>query len=251
MRNRISTVVCIAFLCIAFALTGCTRSTVWQEALTAAAAANKYAILSITDGTNAASRAMQESLRESVKKSSAPFTIVEVDATTDKSALLKFLNVKELRKVPMAMVIAPNGAKTGLFTEAITPEALQSAVVCAQEANIVLSLQKGEIAFVCLHKGKSSELEKAKAQLQPIGANYAGSIAVYYVDTEDQRSASLVGKLPPLTSNPTVHAISPSGAISASLGGPQITLANLMKAAQSCSSGCGPKGCGTQKPPQK
>ena len=40
-------------------------------------------------------------------------------------------------------------------------------------------MQKKEIVLLCLHKGATSELDKAKPELQIIGKNYAGKVAVH------------------------------------------------------------------------
>jgi hypothetical protein len=230
-------VLVVCLLCSVLFMVGCSQKTAWQEELKTAGRESKYALLFIADGKSAESKAMLANLQESTQSSRGRFKIVEVNVRKEKVTLTKFLN-GDLKKTPITLVIAPNGAITGALDGKITNEGLNGLMVSPKEADLLLSMQNNEVVLLCLHKGVTGELEAVKSELRSIGTNYAGKVSVFYADVTDQQEAALVRKLPAVNSKLAVLAIAPSGNIAATLEGPQINKENLLKAAQSCSSGC-------------
>ena len=231
-------VLIVCLLCTVLFMVGCSQKPGWQEELKTAGRESKYALLFITDEKSDGSKAMQANLQESIRNSPTQFGIIKVNAQTEKYSLMKFLKIGALNKVPLTLVIAPNGAITGSFAGKVTPDALQAFVVPAKEADILLSMQRNEVVLLCLHKGVTGELDTVKSELRAIGANYAGKVSVFYADITDQREAHLARRLPASNAKLAVLAIAPSGNINATLEGQQINRQNLLKAVQSCGSGC-------------
>jgi len=146
----------------------------------------------------------------------------------------------------VVLVVAPNAAITGIFGTDINQEQAEQSLVSSVEADLIRSVQKGNVVFLCLHNGKSSNLEKVKAELGAIETLFKGAGVALYLNTKDTSVSPFIKKLPSFaTDSTTVFTVVPPGRIISRFEGQQVTRANLLAAFQSaCGSGCGPGGCG-------
>ena len=121
----------------------------------------------------------------------------------------------------------------------------EQSLVSTAEADLVLSLQKGQVVFLCLYKGQSDELEKVKMELGAIEKLFNGIGVTRYLNINETSEKSFIKKLPPFESDlTTVFTVVPPGRIISKFEGNQIDRRNLIVAFQSaCGAGCG-SGCG-------
>ena len=121
----------------------------------------------------------------------------------------------------------------------------EQSLVSAAEADLILTLQKGCVVFLCLYKNQSDELEKVKTELGAIEKLFKGVVVIRYLDTNDTSASPFVKKLPSFNSDlTTVFTVVPPGRIISRFEGSQINRRNLLAAFQAaCGSGCSPSGC--------
>lgn len=243
--KRTSFIIFILFSLFTMLVSGCGKQVSWQGEISSVSKENKYVLLYIDDGSSKESTAIRDSLKENVSNMPKQFRFIEVNYNKEKDSLLKFLKASGISKFPLALLIAPNGAITGSFTQKCNSDELKASVVTKRESEILLSLQNGNIAILCIHKGQTEDLNRVKSELKVIETNFKGLAVVHYLDTEDKNDMPFIKKLPEASANITVFTAVPPGSITAKLEGDQINNGNLLQVIQSsCSSGsCGSGGC--------
>ena len=114
-----------------------------------------------------------------------------------------------------------------------------------KESEVTFNLKLGSAVFLCFHDSTEANLDKIKADIGSVAANFKGAIAAVYVSGNDKKEDSLRGKFKVQPNETAVFVIMPSGKSVAKLTGADITKANLMKPLVSTSSsgGCG---CGSR-----
>ena len=113
-----------------------------------------------------------------------------------------------------------------------------------KESEVTFNLKLGSAVFLCFHDSAEANLDKIKADIGSVAANFKGAIAAVYVSGNDKKEDSLRGKFKVLPNETAVFIIMPSGKSVAKLTGTDITKANLMKPLVSSGGGCG-SGCGS------
>ena len=109
-----------------------------------------------------------------------------------------------------------------------------------KESEVVFNLKLGSAVFLCFHDSAEANLDKIKADIGSVAANFKGSIAAVYVSGNDKKEDSLRGKFKVQPNETAVFVIMPSGNTVAKIAGADITKANLMKPlVSSCGSGGG------------
>ena len=224
-------------------LSGCGKQIAWQSEISNISKENKYVLLYIDDGSSKESVAIRDNLKENANNMPEQFQFVEINYDKEKDALLKYLNTTSISKFPLALSIAPNGAITGSFDKKCTKDELKATVVEKKESEILLCLQKGKVALLCIHKGQTEEFNKVTSELKAIETNFNGVVVAQYLDTENKSDMSFIKKLPEPTANITVFITVPGSGIRAKLEDDQINNKNLLQSIQSSCS-CGPGGCG-------
>ena len=109
-----------------------------------------------------------------------------------------------------------------------------------KESEVAFNLKLGLAVFLCFHDSAEANLDKIKADIGSVAANFKGAIAAVYVSGNDKKEDSLRGKFKVQPNETAVFIIMPSGKSVAKLAGADITKANLMKPlVSSCGSGGG------------
>ena len=98
-----------------------------------------------------------------------------------------------------------------------------------KESEVVFNLKLGSAVFLCFHDSAEANLDKIKADIGSVAANFKGSIAAVYVSGNDKKEDSLRGKFKVQPNETAVFVIMPSGKAVAKLVGADITKSNLMK----------------------
>lgn len=106
----------------------------------------------------------------------------------------------------------------------------QTASETPKEKEVMVNLQIGSAVFLCFHGAKEPKLDKIKAEIGAVAANFKGAIEAVYVRGDDIKEDSLREKLDVLSNETAVFFIIPSGQAVAKLAGSDITKENLMKA---------------------
>jgi len=130
-----------------------------------------------------------------------------------------------------------SGFTAGAQTDTETPK----------ESEVIFNLQLGAVVFLCFHDAKEPNLDKIKADIGSVLANFKGSVWAVYVSGDDKKEDRLREKFKVLSNETVVFIIVPPGRAVAKLAGADITKANLMRTLISscgsggCGSGCGPR----------
>lgn len=216
----------------------------WQDKLNKCSEEQKFAFLFADKGKTSEGQVIREMLQKVADRHPGKVIIAKVDFSKEKTSLERYFKIK-LKESPVVFVIAPNGAVTGIFDKRINEQMAEQSLVSAAEADLLLSLQKGQVVFLCLYKNQSDELEKVKTELGVIEKLFKGVGVARYLSTSDEAVSSFVKKLPSFNSDlTTVFTVVPPGRIISRFEGSQISRRNLLAAFQSaCGSGCSPSGC--------
>lgn len=236
----------LTFCFVLFCLTSCQNNPVtpWQEELIASQQDNKYTIILVDDGKSGLGKSAGEILDQFVLEHSDQVNVIKIDYEKEKDAILSHFKMKGFKELPATLIVAPNGALTGVFGQKIDKVSIENSLLSPKEADLVLSMQKGQAVFLCLYDNKSNSLDSVKTELSAIEKYFQGMASVMYIDISNDKEASLVKKLPNF--NPiTVLAIIPPGQIISKFEGAQIKQQNMLQAFLSAcgSGGCGPSGC--------
>jgi len=246
VRNK-NIIVYTLFVCfLLFCWTGCQNNPVtpWQEELSASQQNNKYTIIFVDNGKSDLGKPAEEILDQFVLEHSDQVNVIKIDYEKEKDTVLGRFKMEEFKELPAAMVVAPNGALTGVFSQKIDMVALNKALVYSTEADLILSIQNGLAVFLCLYEDESDDLDEVKTELNAIDTYFKGMATVMYVDINNDRETPFLEKLPEF--NPiTVLTVVPPGQIVSQFESTQITMQNMLQALLSAcgSGGCGPSGC--------
>ena len=115
-----------------------------------------------------------------------------------------------------------------------------------KESEVTFNLKLGSAVFLCFHDPAEANLDKIKADIGSVAANFKGSIAAVYVSGNDKKEDSLRGKFKVQPNETAVFVIMPSGNTVAKLAGADITKANLMKPLVSSCGSDGGSCCGSR-----
>ena len=117
--------------------------------------------------------------------------------------------------MPMAVVIAPNGAVTGLFPRTITSEQIASALVPPTMMACMKELQNKKLVFVCLTRTDRVEVPQGVADVQHL-EQFKDRIAVVGMRLDDPAEARFYEQMklsPSDVDGPYAVLIAPPGAM--------------------------------------
>ena len=98
-----------------------------------------------------------------------------------------------------------------------------------KESEIIGYLRQGLAVFLCFHNPAEPNLDKIKADIELVVANFKGAIEDVYVSGDDKKEDKLRENFKVSPKDTAVFIIFPSGAAVAKLEGADITKENLMK----------------------
>ena len=111
-----------------------------------------------------------------------------------------------------------SGFTAGAQTDTETPK----------ESEVIFNLQLGAVVFLCFHDAKEPNLDKIKADIGSVLANFKGSVWAVYVSGDDKKEDRLREKFKILPNETAVYIITPPGRPVAKLAAADITKTNLI-----------------------
>lgn len=121
-----------------------------SQVLQQAAAEQKYAVIMFYKEDSQAARGMAQTLKGlSAKRSEqSVLTLVHINNPAEQDVVKRF----DVGRAPMplAMVVAPNGAITGILAQKVTPETFDASFVTPTMMRAMKSLQEGKLVLVCV-----------------------------------------------------------------------------------------------------
>jgi hypothetical protein len=217
------------------------------EAISLAAADNKYLFAFFWNGDNNQTVAMKKVFEDATAKVAdrAMTVSVRVSDPAERGIVKKY----DLERAPMPLVlaIAPNGAITGGFPTKFEEEELLSAFASAGTEKCMKALQDGKLVFLCLQNNATKSNEEALQGVQDFKSDerYASATEIVVLDPRDTAEASFLGdlKIDPQTTTAVTAFLAPPGSVIAEYQG-ATTKDALITALQQANTGCGPGGCG-------
>ena len=165
-----------------------------ETAIQAAAKRNCYAIVTFYKKNDAASMKMLADAKNLQAKHStrAAFVVADVGNAVHKQLMSRY--GVDRSPVPLTLVIAPNGAVTAGFPNAITKTDISDAFVSDGTAHVLKVLQSGKLALVCLQNGKTKYNKQCTAAAQGLKAdtNLTGSMEIVRIDPADSRESKFL-----------------------------------------------------------
>lgn len=121
-----------------------------QTTLNQSAQASKFTFIVFHRDNGEATRSLYQQAKEETSSRSniAVLTSVRVDDPAEKQLVEKFGVARA--PMPMTVVVAPNGAVTGLFARTMTQEQAAAAIVPPTMMRCMKELQEQKLVFVCL-----------------------------------------------------------------------------------------------------
>jgi hypothetical protein len=154
--------------------------------------------------------------------------------------------------MPLALVIAPNGAIMGGFPNKFTEEQLLNAFGSPCTERCMKALQDGKLVFLCVQNSTTNSKDNAFNGVRDFKADerFAKYTEVIMLDPSDTAESSFLAdlKIDPKESEAVTAFLAPPGTVIAAFKGTtdkDELIAALQKASTACGpGGCGPGGCG-------
>lgn len=121
-----------------------------QQVLNQSAEDGKFTLIVFYKEDTAAVRTMIQVAKDGVakRKDKTVVTLVQVTDPAEKALVERFDVARA--PMPMTMVVAHNGAITGVFSRLLTDESLDAAIVTPTMTRCMKSLQEQKLVFVCV-----------------------------------------------------------------------------------------------------
>jgi hypothetical protein len=227
------------------------KETPAEKAVRAAAGKNRYAFVTFYKKGDAASNKMLATAKAIQGKlaSRADFVTVAVGDTTNQPLVKRF--AVDRAPIPVALVVAPNGAVTAAYQKEITAAAVSEAFVSDGQAAVLKALQSGKLALVCLRNGKTKYNKESMTAAEGMKADktLTGVVGIIEIDPSNKAESKFLQlcKVNTASANSQVLMIIPPGKVLGTFDGNTTKdklMASLRSAMASCGTGCGPSGCG-------
>ena len=156
--------------------------------------------------------------------------------------------------MPLAMVVAPNGAITGAFPRKFEEKQLTEAIVSPCTEKCLKALQERKLVFLCVQNDKTKQNDAAMRGVMNFKADarFAQATEIITVDPAVEAEVEFLEKLKinPASDEALTVFLAPPGRVIGTYNGAtdKAQLAKMLLAVMSnCGSGCGPSGCGPKK----
>ncbi|MCE5322524.1 hypothetical protein LLG46_04315 [bacterium] len=243
-----------ALVCAAPMAMAATKTSPAETAIQAAAKQGRYAIVTFYKQNDAASTKMLEEAKklQANYSSRANFVIADVGNAVHNEIITKY--GADRAPMPLTLVIAPNGAVTAGYPNAINKTDISDAFVSNGMAEVLKVLQDGKLAAICIQNSKTKLNKESLAAAEGLkyGAQFQNALEIVKIDPSDSSESKLIQtlKVDASTENAQMVVIAPPGRIIGTFDGTATTdsiAATLIKALSggTCGSGgCGSGGCG-------
>jgi len=210
-----------------------------QSTLDQSAQSGKFTFVVFHRDNNAATRDFYQQTQTGLLAhgEKAVLTSAKVDDPAER-ALVEKLGISRA-PMPLAVVLAPNGAVTGLFPRTITPDLIASAIVPPTMMQCMKELQNQKLVFVCMTKTDRIDVPEGVRAVQQL-PQYKDRISLVGMRVDDPAEARFHQQMklePNKVNGPYAVLIAPPGALighfDASASTEQIAAA-IHKAGQCC-----------------
>lgn len=227
-----------------------------NAAIQKAAAANKHLFIFFYKEDNEETRKMRKVFDAAAKSVADRAENVAIDITnmSELAVVAKFK--VDRAPMPLALVLAPNGAIAGGFPTKFEESQLTGAFVSPGMAKCLKALQENKLVLLCAQNGKTRANDAAMQGVNSFKADirFAKFTEVVRIDPTDKRELKFLTQLQidPKTGEAVTAFLAPPGAVIAKYNGAtdkDAMIAALTAATSGgCGSGgCGPSGCGPTK----
>ena len=137
-----------------------------QQVLDQSAEDGKFTLIVFYKEDTAAVRTMFQVAKDGVakRKDKTAVTFVQVTDPAEKALVERFDVARA--PMPMTMVVACNGAITGIFSRQLTDESLDAAIVTPTMTRCMKSLQEQKLVFVCMQTTEKPLVPAAVKNMQ-------------------------------------------------------------------------------------
>jgi len=191
------TAVITAVACAAPGAMAATKTSPAEAAIQAAAKQGRYAIVTFYKQNDTASTKMLEEAKklQATYSSRANFVIADVGNAVHKELIAKC--GADRAPMPLTLVIAPNGAVTAGYPNAINKTDISDAFVSNGMANVLKTLQDGKLAAICVQSSKTTLNKESLAAAEGLkyGAQFRDAMEIVKIDPSDNSEAKLVQSL--------------------------------------------------------
>ena len=160
-----------------------------ERVLSTAASEQKFTFVMFWRENNASTKEFAGKVRSAVEARAEKSTWTTVNiADPSESAVMQRFRVSRA-PMPMALVIAPNGAITGAFSQEIAEEKVEAAFVTPCMMQCMKSLQEGKLVLVSLQSGQPRALPGGAQQFQAdeMFRNRTVAVALNVEDPAEER----------------------------------------------------------------
>jgi hypothetical protein len=210
-----------------------------QSVLDQASADQKFTLIVFHKEDSAALRSMIETAKAGVAKRSekAAITYVQVTDPAEQELVARFDVARS--PMPLTMVVAHNGAITGVFSKQITDEGIDAAIVTPTMTRCMKSLQENKLVFVCVQTTEKPLMPMAVKNMQadPQFKDRIALVSLQLNDPEEKRFLTQMQIDPAKVSGVTAALLAPPGMLIGkydSLATKEQIAAALHKAGQCC-----------------
>lgn len=223
----VTAAVAIATASTVFAAEAAPKTSPAETALQAAARQKRYVFLTFYKQNDTASTKMLADAKALQAKHSnrANLVIADVGNTVHQALISRY--GADRSPIPLALVIAPNGAVTASFPNAISKTDLSDAFVSNGMADVFKVLQDGKLAAICMQNSKTKLNKESLAAAEGLkyGAQFRDALDIVKVDPSDSTEAKLVQscRISPSVENAQLVVIAPPGRIIGTFDGTATT----------------------------
>ena len=238
----------ISVACSAPGAKAATKTSPAQTAIQAAARQKRYAIVTFYKKNDSASTKMLAEAKKLQAKYSSRANFVSADVGNSIHQGIISRYGADRSPVPLTLVIAPNGAVTAGYPNAINKTDISDAFVSTGMADVLKVLQGGKLAAICVQNSKTKHNKESLDAAEGLKsdqrlANLVGIVTIDPSDKDESKFMSMC-KADTNAAEAQLVVIVPPGRIVGKFDGAtskDVVLASVIK---SCSSGgCGPSGC--------
>lgn len=195
-------------------LTGCSQQrSLLQEQIAKAAASGKYALLYVVDSDDPESNKQKEAFIAAASDYSAYTSVVEANYGSDKESIDAYLNLQGSLELPAVVMIAPNGAKIETFQVPVQIEEIMNARVTAAESEVLLSLQNGRIAVLCVYAKELEEFKYIETKLTEGLLTVSDKAVIHYLNPALTDDRKYIEKLSLPLDQSMIYVMLPSGEV--------------------------------------
>ena len=200
-----------------------TKSTQAEAAIRAAAQRGKYVFVTFYKKNNAASTKMLADMRKIQGKLSrrASFTIVDVNNSAHR-ALIQRYGV-DRSPIPLTIVLAPNGAVTAGFPNAIGKIDPSRVFVSKGKAEVLKTLQYQKMAVVCVQNARTKHNKESLAAAEGLTGDlqFSGASKIVRIDPKNPAESRFLREFKVNTNSreAQIIIIAPPGTVTARFSG--------------------------------